>query len=204
MLCSSPGLRGVAVYRTLYFIPVVNMPTAVAIVWGWLYNGDFGLINYLLGRLGVHGPHWTSDPSTALYAVAVVGVWSSLGYSIIIFSAGLQNIPREYYEASAIEGATWLRQLRSITLPLLTPSVFFVMVLSVISSFQAFDLVYVMVGPDNPALSHAQTIVYLFYEEAFVDNRRGFAAAVAFVLLLLIVIFTMLQFRLQRRWVHYE
>lgn len=203
-LINRPGLRGRTVYRTLYFLPVVTMPTAVGLVWGSIYNGQFGLINAILARIGINGPDWTSDPQTALVAVGVVTLWSTLGYNIIILSAGLQNIPSEYYEASTLEGANWFSQLIYITLPLLTPTIFFVSVISIIGSFQLFDLVYVMIGQGNPALPSARTIVYLFYQTGFIDNNRGYAAAIAFALLVLIVIFTIVQFRLQNRWVHYE
>jgi len=198
-----PGRRGVSVYRTLMFLPVVTMPAAVAIVWRWLYNGDYGVINYLLGRVGIPKPYWLSDPHTALVAVVVVGIWSTIGYNMVILMAGLQSIPRLYYEAAEIDGAGPVRQLWSITIPLLSPTLFFVTVLSVIGSLQMFDLVYVMIGKTNPALPQTRTVVYLFFQKAFIENDRGYAAALAFLLLLIIVAITGLQFRLQKRWVHY-
>ncbi len=201
---AKPGRRGVSAYRTLLFLPVVTMPAAVAIVWRWLYNGDFGLINNLLGRVGLHGGYWLSDPHTALIALAVVGIWSTVGYNMVILMAGLQSIPRQFHEAAAMDGAGPVRQFFSITLPLLSPSLFFVTVLSVIGSLQTFDLVYVMIGKTNPALPQTRTIVYLFYQKAFQENDRGYAAAMALLLLLLIVCITALQFRLQKKWVHYE
>ncbi|MEV0459613.1 carbohydrate ABC transporter permease [Catellatospora methionotrophica] len=207
-LLNRPRLRGVSAYRALFFLPVVTMPVAVAMVWRWLYNGDYGLINYLLSLLGVEGPHWIADPATALYAMVAVGIWTSLGYNIVIFLAGMQSIPREYYEAASIDGAGALAQFRRITLPLLSPSLFFVSVLSVIGSLQLFDLVYVMGGSGqaaraNPAFPRIQTVVHLFYDKAFYTNDRGYAAAIVMALLVLIVILTAIQFRLQKRWVHY-
>jgi multiple sugar transport system permease protein len=202
-----PGRRGVATYRTLLFLPVVTMPAAVAIVWRWLYNGDSGLLNYLLGKVGVHGRYWISDPHTALVAVVIVGIWSTIGYNMVILMAGLQSIPRHYYEAAEMDGAGPVRQFFSLTLPLLSPSLFFVTVLSIIGSLQTFDLVYVMIGsPNTPTavLPQTRSVVYLFYEQAFVTNNRGYAAAMAFLLLLVIVAVTGVQFRLQRKWVHYE
>jgi multiple sugar transport system permease protein len=199
-----PGRRGVSVYRTLMFLPVVTMPAAVAIIWRWLYNGDYGLINYLLSGVGIHGTHWISDPRTALAAVAAVGIWSTVGYNMVILMAGLQAISAHYYEAAAMDGAGPVRQFLSITIPLLSPSLFFVTVLSVIGSLQTFDLVYVMIGQTNPALPQTRTVVYLFYQKAFIENDRGYAAALAFVLLLVIMAVTGLQFRLQKKWVHYE
>jgi multiple sugar transport system permease protein len=201
-------LRGVSVYRTLFFLPVVTMPVAVAMVWRWLYNGEYGLINYLLSLVGIDGPHWIADPSTALYALAAVGVWTTLGYNLVIFLAGMQAIPREYYEAAAIDGAGPVAQFRKVTLPLLSPSMFFVSVVSVIGSLQLFDLVYVIGGSgqsarNNPAYPRIQTVVALFYDKAFYTNDRGYAAAIVMALLLLIVVLTAIQFRLQKRWVHY-
>jgi multiple sugar transport system permease protein len=202
-LLNHKGLRGVSFYRALFFLPVVTLPAAVAIVWRYLLNGDFGILNYLLSFVGITGPSWVGDSRFALYSLVVVGVWSTLGYNIVILLSGLQTIPPELYEASALDGAGPVRQFFSITVPLLSPSIFFVTVLSVIGSLQMFDLVYVMVGRTSPALQSTQTVIFLFYEKAFVDNDRGYAAAIVFALLLLVLAMTLLQFRLQRRWVHY-
>lgn len=198
------GRRGVSIYRTLMFLPVVTMPAAVAIIWRWLYSGDYGIINFLLRRVGIQGAFWISDPHTALLAVAAVGIWSTVGYNMVILMAGLQAISPHYYEAAAMDGAGPVRQFFSITIPLLSPSLFFVTVLSVIGSLQTFDLVYVMIGQTNPALPQTRTVVYLFYQKAFIENDRGYAAALAFILLLVIMAVTAVQFRLQKRWVHYE
>jgi multiple sugar transport system permease protein len=176
---------------------------AIGMVWRFIYNGDFGVLNALLAPTGLPVVRWVADPNVAIYAVAVVGIWMSLGTNIIILGAGLHGIPPELLEASSLDGAGRLRQFRAITLPLLSPSIFFVSVLSVISSLQMFDLVYVMIGRGSTALAGAQTIVYYFYEKSFVQFDRGYGAAVAVVLLLLIVAVTALQFRLQRRWVFY-
>jgi multiple sugar transport system permease protein len=202
-LLNHKGLRGVGFYRALFFLPVVTLPAAVAIVWRYLLNGDFGILNYLLSFVGINGPSWVGDSRFALYSLVVVGVWSTLGYSIVILLSGLQTISPELYEASALDGAGPVRQFFSITIPMLSPSIFFVTVLSVIGSLQMFDLVYVMVGRTSPALQSTQTVIFLFYVRAFVDNDRGYAAAIVFVLLLLVLAMTLLQFRLQRRWVHY-
>jgi multiple sugar transport system permease protein len=207
-LLNRKGLRAVGVYRTLFFLPVVTMPVAVAMVWRWLYNGDYGLINYLLSLIGIDGPNWIADPDTAMYALVVVGIWSSLGYNLIIFLAGMQAIPKEYYEAAAIDGASPVAQFFRITIPLLSPTAFFVSIISVVGSLQLFDLVYVMAGSGpaargNPAFPRLQTVVQLFYDRAFVTNDGGYGAAIAMMLLVIIVALTIVQFRLQRRWVHY-
>ena len=202
-MLNQKGVKGVGLYRALFFIPVVTLPAAVAMVWGYLLNGDFGIVNYLLSFVGVNGPSWVGDGRYALYSLVAVGVWSSLGYNIVILLAGLQTVPRDLYEASALDGAGPVRQFFSITVPMLSPSIFFVSVLSVIGALQMFDLVYVMVGRTSPALQNTQTIIYLFYEQAFVQNDRGYGAAIVLVLLLLVLAMTFVQFRLQRKWVHY-
>lgn len=207
-LMNRQGLRGVNVYRTAFFLPVITMPVAVAMLWRWLYNGDYGLVNQVLAVVGIDGPNWIADPDTALYALVVVGVWSSIGYNLIIFLAGMQAIPKELYEAAAMDGAGRVRQFFRITLPMLSPTAFFISIVSVIGSLQLFDLVFVMTGSGsaaraNPAFSRLQTVVQLFYERAFVTNDRGYAAAIVIALLVLIAVLTIVQFRLQRRWVHY-
>ncbi|MEJ8548312.1 carbohydrate ABC transporter permease [Brevibacillus borstelensis] len=195
-------IKGLSIYRTLYFLPVVTMTAAVAMVWRWLFNSDYGLINYLLKLLSIDGPRWISDPDVALYSVIIVAVWSSIGYNMVIFLAGLQGIPKMYYEAAELDGAGPVRQFFTITLPLLTPSIFFVSITSLIGAFQVFDLIFMMVG--NSALEQTQTVAYLFYKNAFLTGDGGYAAAIAVVLLILILLVTVVQIRLQRKWVHYE
>ncbi|WP_236718146.1 carbohydrate ABC transporter permease [Actinoplanes sp. TFC3] len=208
-LLAKPGLSGVTAYRALFFLPAVTTPVAVAMIWRWLYNGDFGIINYLLSLLGIHGLHWIADPRTALYAMVITGIWMGLGYNIVIFVAGIQAIPRHYYEAAELDGAGPVQQFFRITVPLLSPSMFFVSVISVIGSLQLFDLVYVMMGGSsqstrsNPAFPNTETIVYLFYAKAFQANDKGYGAAIAMLLLLIILVLTAVQFRLQKRWVTY-
>jgi multiple sugar transport system permease protein len=202
-LLNRRGLRGVALYRALYFVPFVTLPVAVGLVWNWLYNGDFGLLNEVLARLGVDRHYWVSDPSTAVFAIGTVMVWSTTGYYLIIFMAGIKGIPRDYYEAAELDGAGALRRFFTITLPLLSPTIFFASVICMINSLQTFDLIYIMMGEKNPAIGDTQSVVGLFYKWAFVENAQGAAAALAFLLMLLIAALTYLQFRLQKRWVHY-
>lgn len=203
-LLNTAGLRGRSAYRTLYFIPVVTMPAAIALVWRMIYNGDYGVLNAVLRALGIPVTSWLTDPSTALVAISVVGIWSGLGTSIVIFLAGLQGIPETILEAADLDGAGPFRKFFSITIPLLSPSIFFVSVIGVIGALQVFDLIYMMLGQNNPALPGARTIVYLFYEAGFVDNAKGYAAAVVLLLLAIILVLTVVQFRMQKKWVHYE
>jgi multiple sugar transport system permease protein len=202
-LLNTRGLRGVSVYRTLYFLPVVTMPAAVALIWRWLYSGQYGLINYLLSLVGIRGKSWISDPSTALYAVIVVFVWMYVGYFTVIFMAGLQSIPTHLYEAASIDGAGRVRQFFTITLPLLTPTIFFSSVLMVMYGLQMFDLLYLMFGKASPAWADNKTIVLLFYNKAFEEGAKGYGAAIAVVLMVITLVITAVQFRLQKKWVHY-
>ena len=202
-------LRGMSVYRTLYFIPVVTMPVAIGLVWRWLYNSDYGIINYLLSLIGIEGPNWLSDPDLALYAIVAVLVWSGIGYALVLFLAGLQTIPAEYYDAASVDGAGPLVKFFRITLPLLSPTVFFVTVISLINSLQVFDLIFVMISSGrgastSPVIDQTQSLVYLFYKNTFVINEQGQGAAVVLTLFIIIGLVTFAQFRLQRRWVHYE
>ncbi|MFF1374633.1 carbohydrate ABC transporter permease [Streptomyces sp. NPDC058308] len=202
-LLNRRGLRGVSLYRALYFVPFVTLPVAVGLVWNWLYNGDFGLLNEILGWFGVDRHYWVSDPSTAVYAIGTVIVWSTTGYYLIIFMAGIKGIPQDYYEAAELDGAGALRRFFTITLPLLSPTIFFASVICMINSLQTFDLIYIMMAEKNPAIGDTQSIVGLFYKWAFMENAQGAAAALAFLLMLVIAGLTFLQFRLQKRWVHY-
>lgn len=191
-------------FRVLYFIPVVSAPAAIAMVWRWLYNSDFGLINYFLSLIGIQGPNWIADSNFVLIAIMIVGVWSGIGYNMIILLGGLQDIPTTFYEAAEMDGASSIRKFFSITLPLLSPTLFFVITTSFIGALQVFDTIFMMVDKNNPALKSAESIVYLFYRETFVSNNRGYGAAIAVLLLLLILLATAIQMKLQKKWVHYK
>ena len=199
-----PGLRGRGLYRTLYFMPYLAMPMAVAQVWKLVYNGNFGLLHQLLRALGVTDPpYWLVTPGWALLAVALFGVWGSVGFNVIILSAGLRSIPRELYEAASIDGASAWRQFRSITVPLLSPSIFFLTIMTTIGGFQLFDALFAMIGTNNPAEPRTRSLVYLFYREAFVNSDQGMGAAVAVVIFACVAVVTFVQFLGQRRWVNY-
>ena len=195
-------LRGITLFRTAYFMPVVSSMIAVALVWSWIFNADYGLLNYLLRVLfGVRGPAWLDSTAWALPAMVVVTVWRGLGYSMVIFLAGLQNIPQELYHAATIDGAGVWRKFRHITLPMLSPTTFFILVITFINSFQVFEQTYVLTkgGPANATL----TLSYLIYQDAFQFFQMGKAAALSYILFALIFVVTLLQFRIQRRWVFY-
>jgi len=195
-------IRGVVFFRTLFFLPVVSPPVAIAILWGWLYNPQYGLINAVLDRLGLPLGQWLADPSTALPSIMILSIWNSLGYNMVLFLAGLQGIPQEMYEAATIDGAGAWARFRHVTLPLLSPTTFFVLVLAMIGAFQLFDYVFIMTqgGPMYSTLS----IVLYIYQMAFQNFKLGYASSLAYVLFVIIALVTFVQFRLQRRWVHYE
>lgn len=198
------GVRGTSVYRVLLFLPVVTMPAASAMVWKWLFNGEFGLLNAALLAIGIDGPSWLTDKTTALWSVAIVVIWNEIGISMIILLAGLQGISRSLYEAAHLDGAGPVASFFNITLPLLTPTLFFVIVTSVISAFQMFDVIFLMIGPDGYAVESTQTLIFLFYEQGFIQGNKGYAAAIVLVLFLIIALVTAFQFQLQKRWVHYQ
>lgn len=197
-------IRGVSLYRTIYFIPMVVAPAAVAMIWRWLFNADFGLINWFLEKIGLEGVNWLTNPSTAMLSIAIVGIWSNLGYNMVIILAGLRNIPRMYYEAASIDGASSIRQFFSITMPLVSPSLFFLMITRLISALSEFNLIFMMIDEANPAKNSLKTIMYLYYENAFIYNKKSLASAFVVLVFVIIMIFTIIQFVLQKKWVHYE
>lgn len=196
LLISSRLVRFKGLFRTLYFVPFVTTLVAVAIVWRYLYHPQYGLLNYLLGWIGVSPIDWLGDPRWAMPAIILLGVWKNFGYNMLIFIAGLQNIPSELYEAAELDGAGAVRRFWHVTLPMLAPTFLFVGVITMIGYFQLFAEPYVMTG--GGPLKATTSLVLLMYEEGFRWWRMGVAAAVAFILFLIILAWTLLQFRLQR------
>lgn len=208
------GLRGLWFYRAAFFAPVVTSAVAVALAFRLLYQPDFGLVNVTLRALSILTPlnavfaslHkdplvWLGSKDWAMLAVILMSVWKGMGYTMVIFLAGLQGIPQHLYEAAAIDGANAWQQFRRVTFPLLSPTTFFVLIISVIGSFQVFDQAFIMTqgGPGDATT----TLVYYIYNNAFQFFKMGYAAAVAWVLFAIIFVFTLLQAKLQGRWVHY-
>ena len=193
-------LKGRSFYRSVFFLPMVAAPAAVAMVWRWLFNSEFGLINNAF-HIKVN---WISSPNIAIYSLAIIGIWSVVGYNMILFLAGLQEIPRDYYEASSIDGASGIRQFFNITIPLLSPTIFFVSVTRIIGGFLVFDLIYMVMGRDNPALFKTQSLVFLFYKYSFTNNNKGVGSAIVVLLLGIIMLITLLQMIAQKKWVHYN
>jgi len=195
-------LKGLSLFRTAFFVPVVSAWVAVALIWKWIFNPQFGILNYLLGLIGIRGPAWLFDPAWAMPAIILTSVWKDLGFVMVMFLAGLQGIPGEYYEAASMDGATPWQRLRFITLPLLSPTTFFALVISLINSFQVFDQVWIMTG-GGPA-GATTVLVEQVVKNAFSYSRMGYASALSWVLFLLVFSVTAVQMRMQRTWVTYD
>lgn len=198
------GIKGRSFFRVVYFIPAITMGAAVAMIWRWMYNGDYGIINFILNKLGMESVQFLSDPSTALVSISIVSIWSTVGYNMIILLAGIQGISKSYYEAAAIDGANGVKQFFHVTLPLVTPTLFFVMITSLISTFQTFDTIYMMVNKKSLAMEATQSMVVYFYRNAFEYSKKGYASALAVFLFLIIMVITAIQMKMQKKWVNYE
>lgn len=192
-------IKGKSFYRVMYFLPSITMSAAVAMVWRWIFNEQMGVLNSFLKAIGLSGHNWLTDSKTALYCIMIVGLWMTIGYNMIILLAGMQGISKTYYEAASIDGAGVWARFAHVTVPLLTPTIFFVMITSIISGFQVFDVVYMMIGTTNPAFDDTQTVVMLFYEEAFNYGHKGYAAAISIMLFVIILALTIFQFAVQKR-----
>lgn len=193
-------IKGIGIYRTLYFLPAVTMPAATAMIWKWLFNGQYGLVNQLFIKIGLAPQAWVADPQYARMSLIIVGVWMGLGMNIIYFLAGMQAIPKQYYEAAKLDGANAWTTFWKITLPSLKPTIFFVLVTSVIGAFQVFDIIFLMIPAKSLALDTTRSIVYIFYQYAVEFGQKGYGAAVATILFVMILIVTILQIILQKKW----
>ena len=200
-LALNARLRGRSLLRGVYFLPVVSSWIVVALVWRWLLNPSVGVVNWALGLVGIDGPGWWTDPAWAMPSIILASAWKDLGFVMIILLAGLQAIPTDVLEAARVDGAGWWRRFRSIVLPLLSPSTFFVLVISLINGFQVFDQVYAMTGggPDNST----EVVVLRVHALAFRYGEAGSAAALSWLLFLVILAVTVVQVRGQKRWVTY-
>lgn len=194
-------LRGIAFWRTVYYLPAVISGVAVAVLWRWILNPEFGLLNVLLHYLGVNGPNWLQDTRTALPSLVMISLWS-VGGNMVIYLSGLQGIPTELYEAAEIDGATSWQRFLHVTLPLLSPVIFFNVVMGLIGSFQWFTEPFVMThgGPEQSTLSYMLNL----YNNAFQFFKMGYASALGWVLFVLVLLLTVVVFRSSPMWVHYE
>ena len=196
------ALRGIVIFRSIFLLPYVTVTVALSLVWKWIYLPDIGLINSVLGVFGIAGPPWLTSGTWAMPALILMSVWKGFGYNMVIFLAGLQSIPDHLYDAAKVDGATAWRRFLNVTLPLLSPTTFFVVVISVISSFQVFDQALIMTN-GGPGTATTTLVLYI-YQKGFQSFDMGYAAAVALVLFAAIFVFTVIQFMFQRRWVTYD
>jgi multiple sugar transport system permease protein len=201
-MLTNRSLPGISFFRGLFFLPVVTSLVAIGMVWRWIFNTQFGALNWMLAQVGIEGPRWLGDPTAAMIAVIITGVWSSMGYNMVILFAGLQNVPQDLLDAAAVDGAGAWSRFCNVTLPMLTPTLFFLSILAVIGSFQVFALIYVMTG-GGPG---SATYVYIFnlWKEAFGLRNMGYGSALAVLLFLVIAAITALQWRMSKRWVFYQ
>lgn len=193
-------IKGKKFLRTAFFAPVIISPVAAAVIWRWIYDPNYGLLNYGISFFGVDSINWLNDPTAAMFALIIMGVWKTFGINMVLFSAGLQGIPETYYEAADIDGAGRWAKFWKITVPMLAPTTFFIMIMSMITSFQVFDLVYVLTsgGP----LGSTKVLVFFVYEYAFKFFEMGYASAAAYVLFAILIALTILQVKFMKNRVH--
>ncbi len=196
------NVAGKTMYRLFYFMPVISGSVSVGVIWTWMLNADTGLINGVLAQMGIEGVKWLTDPDLVLASIAMVTVWWQVGYNMVIFLAGLQNIPQTYYEAASIDGAGRFSQFWHITLPMVSSTTFFTLITTIIGSFQIFDQAHVMTQGGPARASY--TVVYNIYDHAFQKFIMGEASAIAMCLFVVILGITALQMALQKRWVNYD
>ena len=201
-------IKGAAIFRSIYFLPFVTSTIAIAMVWSWIYNTNHGILNYFLGFFGIDAIRWIEHPDHAMTSLIIMSIWSSLGFNIVVLLAGLQTINKQLYLAAKVDGAPAWRRFLTVTVPMLSPSLFFVSVLGVINSFRVFGEVYALFAQGQAAIpgpaGSALTVVYFIYERFFEMRQFGRAAAAAVVLFIIIFIFTMLQFLVGKKFVHYS
>ncbi len=196
-------IKGLGVYRTIYFIPVITSLNAVAIVWKFIYHPNYGILNKLLTLIGLPPQKWLLDPKLAMPCIIVMSIWKTMGYNVIIFLNGLQNIPTHLYEAADVDGASSWQKFRHITWPLLTPVTFFILIMSTIASFKVFAQIYIMTPTGGP-LNSTTVMVFYIYNLAFREMRFGYGAAMAFELFLIIFTLTLVQRAFIEKRVHYQ
>lgn len=195
-------IKGKIIYRCIYFSPVVTNSVAVSMVWMWLYNGEFGILNMLLKGIGIQGPNWLVDTAWVMPSIAIMSIWQGVGYNMVLFLSGLQGIPNVYYEAARIDGASGIQQFKHITLPMLSSTTFFIVIMAIISSFQVFDQTFIMTNGGPAKASYC--LVLHIYQNAFQFFKMGTATTAAVILFVLIMIVTLIQFKVQKKWVYYE
>lgn len=203
-LMSKP-IKGASVYRVIYFTPMVAASAAVTMVWAWIYNTQYGILNYILSFFNVPVISWLNDPRFAMFSIIVIAVWGGIGQQIIILTVAIKNVPKVYYEAAELDGASSLKRLTHITIPLISPSIFFLTVTGVIGSLCQFDLIYMIYGnATNTVVDSVKTIMYMYYRQSFVINDKAYGSAIAVVTLVITMVLTLFQLWIQKKVVVYQ
>ncbi len=197
------NIRGIGIYRTIFFLPSLMPIVASSILWMWMYSGEGGIINTALAHIGINGPAWMADPAWAKTALVIMAAWSA-GHAMVIFLAGLQDVPTSLYEAAIIDGANWWQRLWHVTLPTISPVIFFNIIMGLIGGFQVFTQAFVMTGGTGSPEQSTLFYVMQLYNVGFGDLRMGYACAMAWVLFAIILLLTLLSMRLSKRWVSYD
>jgi multiple sugar transport system permease protein len=197
-------VKGSTVYRICIFVPAVTMPAAIGILWRWLLNYKYGIVNYILEKIGLQSISWLSDEKMVKWAILLALVWSMVSYYVIIMLAGMQSIDPSYYEAAKVDGAGASKVFFKITIPLMSPIIFFSTIMTMIGILQIFDFIYLMIQRNSASYKYAMSMVSYFYELAFVKDLRGYASAISIILCIIILIITALQMLLQKYWVKYD
>ncbi len=194
-------IRGMRLFRTIFFLPSVVSGVAVALLWQWILDGNFGLLNTFLSKIGIAGPGWLTDENWSKFSLILMNLWA-VGGGMIVYLAGLQGVPRSLYEAATVDGAGRIRQFFTITIPMLSPTIFFNVIMGILGGFQVFLQAYIMTGggPNNSTLFYA----FYLYNKAFKDLQMGYASALAWILLIISMLLTLVVFATSKRWVYYE
>jgi multiple sugar transport system permease protein len=197
-------LPGINFFRSAYFSPVITSSIAVAMIWKWLFDPSFGLLNFFLEKVGITGILWLGDPNLAMWCLVIMSVWSGAGYNMVIFLAGLQGISQEYYDAATVDGAGRIQIFRFITWPLLSPTTFFIFITGIIGSLQVFDIVWLSTNATGGPAGTTRTIVFYLWEQGFKYFDMGYASALAYVLFFIIFVLTLINWRFTGGLVHYQ
>ena len=201
-LLLNTGVRGMPVFRTIFFLPSLVPTVALAILWLWIFNGQYSILNYGLGMVGIDGPNWLSDPRWVKPALILMSLWGT-GHAVVIYLAGLQDVPQQYYEAADLDGANWWQRIRHVTLPMISPVILFNLIMGIIGTFNYFAIPFVMAPGGQPARS-AYFIAVNLFDNAFQYFRMGYACAMAWVLFVIVFALTMLALKISERHVHYQ
>lgn len=194
----SRGIKGTTIFRTIYYIPVISSLAAISILWQWAYNGDFGLVNQVLALIGIKGPNWLQNADTVKPAIIIMTVWKGLGYSMLLYLAAIQSVPKTFYEAAELDGASSFQRFRNITWPMVKPVTFFLVVTNIIGGSQIFTEVNIMTPTGGPKYSSA-TVVWYLWQKAFKNWQMGYASSMALILALLVFAITAFQFYMNSR-----